>query len=172
MPLFKDYGDNIAKWLNPSPKIENFHQDWRWGSKDVWDEYYPNRASTELIWGYKTEPTLQRSSKVRLLHENVHDGRNCFGLVFGWTSVDSLGIPYIRLSLKKEPIISKKSFHAPMMCFIVFVGGRLLKDIDSVEEMAKAIADNFQMNKPLKYFFESKNGEVPKMSNVDKPRVK
>ena len=171
MPLFKDYGDNIAKWLNPSPEIENIHQGWKWGSKDVWDEYLTNLANWEYEWGYKTEPTLQRSSKVQP-HENVYDGKNCFGLVFGWTSVESLGIPYLRLSLKKEIKISKRAFNAPMMCFIVFVGGRLLQDVDSVEERANAMADNFHMNKPLTYFFESKNGELPKMSKIDKPRVK
>ena len=102
----------------------------------------------------------------------MYDGRNCFGLLFGWTSVDSLGIPFLRLSLKKDIKISKKSFNGPMMCFLVFVGGRLLKDVDSVEERAKEIAKDFHINKPLTYFFESKNGELPIMSNVDKPRVK
>ena len=171
MPLLKDYGDNIAKWLNPSPEIENVHQGWKWGSKDVWDKYLTNLAKKEHKWGYKTEPTLQRSSKAKP-HENVYDGRNCFGLVFGWTSVDSLGIPFLRLSIKKDIKISKEAFNAPMMCFIVFVGGRLLQDVDAVEARAKEIAKDLHINKPLTYFFESKNGELPIMSNVDKPRVK
>ena len=170
MPLFKDYGDNIAKWLKPSPEIENIHQGWKWGSKDVWDEYVTNVAKGETNWGYKTAPTLERSLKVQP-HENVYYGRNCLGLVFGWTSVDSLGIPYLRLSLKKEIKISKRAFNAPMMCFIVFVGGRLLADVDSVEERVKAITGDLHINKPLSYFFESKNGELPKMSKVEKPRV-
>ena len=84
----------------------------------------------------------------------------------------SIGIPFLRLSLKKEMKISRRAFNAPMMCFIVFVGGRLLQDVDAVEARAKEIAKDLHINKPLTYFFESKNGELPIMSNVDKPRVK
>ena len=139
MPLFKDYGDNIAKWLNPSPEIENIHQDWKWGSKDVeWPNY------DIRMWQWKGEPTL-RMTKAKKPQENVYDGRNCFGLVFGWTSVETLGIPYLRLSLKKEMKISKRAFNTPMMCFIVFVGGKLGKIVGDTSLPLLVAAATFQI---------------------------
>ena len=124
MPLFKDYGDNIAKWIRPPP--ENQFQGWKWGTqgKTRWD--YDNRR-----WKEFTEPTLQRPSKQSKPGENVYEGKNCLGLVFGWTALDSLSIPFLTMSLEKGPKISKKSLQAPMNCFIVFVGGKYLNDEDS-----------------------------------------
>lgn len=42
-----------------------------------------------------------------------------------------------------------------MKCFVVFVGGKFLKDVESVEEKAKKIAEEFNYVKPLTYFYES-----------------
>ena len=165
MPLFKDYGDHISKWVRPTP--ENFEQGWKWRTigKTRWD--WDNDKMREF-----PEPTLQRSSTLGKPGRNVYEGRNCLGLVFGWTSVESLSIPYLSLSLDNKRKIPKETLRAPMNCFVVFVGGRFLKDVDSVVERAEDICEEFYVSEPEMYFFEYLNDEVPRSTKDHLPKVR
>ena len=168
MPMLKEYADNIVKWIHPPPQSQ--YQGWRWGSQDVWDNYYTNLATREREWGYKTEPTLKQSANLAKPGENVFDSRNCFGLVFGWTSVETLEIPYLNIkNLDKRTKISKKSF--PMKCFIVFVGGKFVRNVDSVVERAEEISEELYISRPSMYIFESKFGKPTISTKTDFPMV-
>ena len=95
---------------------------------------------------------------------------NCFGLNFGWKSVQTLEIPTLSMNLDQGLKISKKDFKAPMNCFIVFVGGKYIKDVDSVVERAKEISEEFHINKPCIYFFEGRQPTTA--TTTDMPMVK
>ena len=168
MPLFKDYGDNIAKWIQPPTK--NQIRGWKWGTqgRKRWDND---------SWRIKEfpEPTLQRPSKQSKPGENVYEGKNCLGLVFGWTALDSLSIPFLTISLEGGQKISKETLQAPIMnCFIVFVGGKYVNDEYSVVEKVEEITEEFYVSKPLMYFYESKKDEFgnDKYYRSNTPRVK
>ena len=151
--MLKDYADNIAKWLHPPAR--NQFQGWRWGTASK------IRRNKDL--GRMQEygqPSLQKSFQHSKPGENVFESRNCFGLNFGWKSVKTLGIPLITMNLDRSVKISKKTLEAPMNCFIVFVGGRFLKNVDSVVERAKEISAEFHISKPSMYFFEGRHQDI------------
>ena len=165
MPMLKSYADNIVKWIQPPPR--NQFQDWRWGAR--------SRIRRNKDLGKMQEygePSLKKSSLQSKPGQNVFEGRNCLGLVFGWTSVESLDIPYIEPSLEKRTKIERKTFQAPMMCLLVFVGGRYIKKVDSVVERSEEISEDFYLSKPSMYFFESKYGQITYGSNTVIPMVK
>ena len=92
------------------------------------------------------------------------------GINFGWKNVTTLGIPLVTMNLDRNIKISKKTIDAPMNCFIVFVGGRFLKDVDSVVERAKEISEEFYISKPSMYFFEGRHQDIE--TDLDIPMVK
>ena len=58
-----------------------------------------------------------------------------------------------------------------MKCFIVFVGGKFVKNVDSVVEIAEEISEELYINKPSMYFFESKYGIPSIVTKTDIPMV-
>ena len=161
--MLKDYADNIVKWVHP-PAI-NLYQGWRWATASK------VRRNKDLgkMQEYG-EPSLQQSSQLSKPGENVFESRNCFGLVFGWKSVHTLEIPILTMNLDQSVKISKKTFQAPMNCFIVFVGGRFLKDVDSVVERAKEVSEELYISKPSMYFFEGRQQSIVTQTGI--PMVK
>ena len=163
MPMLKDYADNIAKWLHPPAR--NQHQSWRWGTVS---KIRRNKDLGRMQeYGQPSLPKSQHSKP----GENVFESRNCFGLNVGWKSVQTLEIPTLSMNLDQEFKISKKDFKAPMNCFIVFVGGKFIKDVDSVVERAKEISEEFYINKPSMYFFEGRYSQPTIGTRTDMPMV-
>ena len=94
-----------------------------------------------------------------------------FGLIFGWTSIESLEIPYLTMTLDKKRMIPRGTLKAPMMCLIVFVGGRYVEKVDLVQERAEALAESFFIIKPLMYFFEDLNLDISITKSINQPMV-
>ena len=164
MPMLKDYADNIAKWLHPPAR--NQFQGWRWSTESK------VRRNKDL--GRMQEygqPRLTKSQRFKP-GENVFQSRNCFGLNFGWKSVETLEIPTLPMNLDQGFKISKKDFKAPMNCFIVFVGGKFIKDADFVVQRTKEISEQLHINKPSMYFFEGRYGQPSIATKSDMPMVK
>ena len=162
MPMLKD---NIAKWLHPPAR--NQFQDWRWETKDV---TYWRWTDNGWKYGPIPQPHLQRRSQHSKPGENVFKSRNCYGLNFGMKNVTTFGIPFLTMNLDRNNKISKETLEAPMNCFVVFVGGRFLKNVDSVVERAKEVSAEFGISKPSMYFFEGRHQDIE--TDLDIPMVK
>ena len=128
-------------------------------------------AASSVFSKMSVQPSLPRSQHFKPM-ENVFESRNCFGLIFGWKSFQTLEIPTLSMNLDQGFKISKKDFKAPMNCFIVFVGGKYIKEADSVVERAKEISEELHINKPSMYFFEGRDRQQTFATKTDMPMVK
>ena len=146
MPLFKDYGDNVVKWIHP-PHVNQF-EGWKWGTTR-------KRAWEWDKWVYTpAEPTFHKVSLNHKPGENVYKGHNCFGLVYGWVNVESIDLPYFAMSLGQKKHLSKDIIKAPMTCFIVFIGSKFLNVDNKIRDSVEELSTQLSISKTPIYFYE------------------